>query len=794
MNPISPIGTRAVLLCVFAIFPASFAAGDDLFDIAIDAVELAGDRVGPDEPIVIDVTVANRGPAAARGLVLATFLRGTKIGETPLGSLEAGEAISVKAAVPQPHRPGTVKVVFLVRPPVADLGREMSFANNGQRIALELFADKTGRSRVRSVMWLTEPLYVVDMPFRIEPWVSKVPLLVMIVNELPNEEGWDPDLDTFNSIKLWVNGVPAGNLENSFSVPNTRFWARLYELPISLFSEVNDFNLVRVNLDRTWADDRGPDIQPGNSAWGQIIDPMNGQPLDDATWLSDGDYWYCRVFRSFSRLPNVDRQHWFLGDTHYHTVYTDNGAEMGSPLYPTAYAGFVSGLNWLAVTDHSNDYDSDEDAENFKDGLAHDPFTRPQPRSVAAKWADFLDQVAAVNGTGLFSVIAGSEVNYAILKEDFPGVPEDIFCHALVYGLESLAVPIKGEGQDGMSLLSPIGKDAEEGASGNIPATNTSVYTASRTHGDTYTMAELLDFLQTNVPDAAVFLAHPIDEFDPDSVSWTMLKQRDPWYEEGGSFVYEAGISGSYHHPLFKGFEFWNGQPCFGNGIGKDTSQIAAGLAKYDSILQLDLPAFDPSKKLFFVGGSDGHGDFNSHTSRGEQYNWNILQKRRDLVHVLGKVRTAVYIPDGDCNAQSALGALSAGRAVATNGPMAVLTILHDGREYYPGDHLSLPRSELPGLGLRFRWATSSEFGPFNAVTLKVVGPAAVTAPIVLSNIPNVGERTVTIQSTLPAFSGWYALRVEATTDATQALYQEPGTTYPYRCLTNPIWLEITEG
>lgn len=794
MKPISPIRFGAVPVCALAFFAASLAAGTDEIDLAIDRVKLVSESVGPDEPILIDVTLANRGTADARDLVLSTFVSGKKISETPVALLEGATSMTMAAAVPQPDRPGTVKVVFLVRPRSADLGREVSFANNGERIALEMAPDKTGRTRVRSVMWLTEPLYVVDMPFRIEPWVSKVPLLIMILNELPNEEGWDPDLDTFNNIKLWVNGQSAGNLENSFTVPNTRFWARLYELPISLFTKVNDFNLVRVNLDRAWADDRGPDIQPGNSAWGQIVDPMNGQPLDDATWLTDGDYWYCRVFRSFNRLPNIDRQHWFLGDTHYHTVYTDNGAEMGSPLYPTAYAGLVSGLSWLAVTDHSNDYDSDEDAENFKDGLAHDPFTRPQPRSVAAKWADFLDQVAAVNATGLFSIIAGSEVNYAILKEDFPGVPEDIFCHALVYGLEGLTVPVKGEGQDGMSLLSPIGKDAEEGASGNIPATNTSVYTASRTHGDTNTLAELLTFLQNNAPGSALFLAHPIDEFDPNSVSWTMLKQRDPWYEDGGSFVYEEGVAGSYHHPLFKGFEFWNGQPCFGNGIGKDTGQIAAGLAKYDSILQLDLPTFDPSKKLFFIGGSDGHGDFNSHTSRGEQYNWDILQKRRDLVHVLGKVRTAVFIADGECNPQSALGALCAGRAVATNGPMAVLTVVHGGTEYYPGDHLSLPRSQLPGLGLRFRWATSPEFGPFSAVTLKVVGPAAVTAPITFSNIPNVGGRTVTIQTTLPGFSGWYALRVEATTDAAQALFKEPGTTYPYRCLTNPIWLEIKEG
>ena len=45
--------------------------------------------------------------------------------------------------------------------------------------------------------------------------------------------------------------------------------------------------------------------------------------------------------------------------------------------------------------------------------------------------------------------IAGSEVNFAILQEDFPSVPADCFAHALVYGLEGAAEPVKGEGQDG---------------------------------------------------------------------------------------------------------------------------------------------------------------------------------------------------------------------------------------------------------------------------------------------------------------------------------------------------------
>lgn len=778
----------------FLLFGPGASAEPGGIDISVEEVRLVAKDFGPGMPIRIAARVTNNGPDAARSVRVAAFMSGRKIRETILPLLDPGETRQIVTALPIPETRCRLKVIVAALPAGGDAKKESDLTNNAARIAVEAIPLGNGRGEARSVQWLFEPIYIVDAPYRVEPAMQTVPLLVMIVSELPNENGWDPDLDRFNSIRLWVNGNHIGKLEDAFTVPDTRFWYKIYELPISLFGNVDDYNLIRVNLDLRWADDRGPDIQSQNSAWGEILDPLNGQPLDNASLFADGDYWYCRVFRSSHGLPNVDSSRWFYGDTHYHTVYTDNSAEIGNPIDATAGAARAVGLSWICLTDHSNDLDSDEDAENFKDGLPHPPFTRPQPQSTVAKWTDFLDQVAAINAQGDLAMIAGSEVNFAVLKDDFPGVPDDIFAHTLVLGLESAAVPVKGEGQDGMGLFSPIGKDAEAGESGNIPAGNTSVFQASRAHGDTLAMWELLDYLESNFPGCAVFLAHPYDEFSVNSVSWTFLMQRNPWHEDSGSWPYEPGVAASYHHPLFKGFQVWNGNPGFGNGIGKDDGALLGGIDKYDTILQNDLAAFDPAKKLFIIGGSDAHGDFSSYTSRGELYDWDIMQKRRSLVYVMGKVRTAVYIDDGAVTPATVLDALGRGRSVLTNGPMAGFAVELDGVDYIPGDHLIVNRSDLPGMKLKFHWATTPEFGPMETVKLKVVGPSWIRTPITLRNLADTGTRTVTIPNTMPGYSGWYALRVEAETDPAQALFREPDVTYPYRCYTNPIWINIVEG
>jgi hypothetical protein len=59
---------------------------------------------------------------------------------------------------------------------------------------------------------------------------------------------------------------------------------------------------------------------------------------------------------SRAALPSGPR-HWFYGDTHYHSAYTDDFKEYGAPLPATRQAAQALGLDWIVVTDHSCDLD-----------------------------------------------------------------------------------------------------------------------------------------------------------------------------------------------------------------------------------------------------------------------------------------------------------------------------------------------------------------------------------------------------------------------------------------------------
>lgn len=62
---------------------------------------------------------------------------------------------------------------------------------------------------------------------------------------------------------------------------------------------------------------------------------------------------------------------WFIGDTHYHSIYTSDQVEFGAPLEMTKKIAIAMGLNWFFVTDHSYDLDDNED-----DYLLNDPFLK----------------------------------------------------------------------------------------------------------------------------------------------------------------------------------------------------------------------------------------------------------------------------------------------------------------------------------------------------------------------------------------------------------------------------------
>ncbi len=75
----------------------------------------------------------------------------------------------------------------------------------------------------------------------------------------------------------------------------------------------------------------------------------------DIDWEFDVHNYYTTYISPYN-LPKFDN--WHYGDTHYHSIYTDNVAEFGAPIQSTELAGKAIGLEWITVTDHSFDLDT----------------------------------------------------------------------------------------------------------------------------------------------------------------------------------------------------------------------------------------------------------------------------------------------------------------------------------------------------------------------------------------------------------------------------------------------------
>jgi len=119
--------------------------------------------------------------------------------------------------------------------------------------------------------------------------------------------------------------------------------------------------------------------------------------------------------------PLPKKQKWFLGDLHYHSIYSNDQVEFGAPLDVTKQIAGTMGIDFFAVTDHSYDLDDLPD-----DYLQNDP--------LLSKWYDMLESVAALNeGDRSFVIIPGEElsagndknqnVHFLLLnnREFFPG-------------------------------------------------------------------------------------------------------------------------------------------------------------------------------------------------------------------------------------------------------------------------------------------------------------------------------------------------------------------------------------
>ena len=204
------------------------------------------------------------------------------------------------------------------------------------------------------------------------------------------------------------------------------------------------------------------------------------------------------------------------------------------------------------------------------------------------------------------------------------------------------------------------------------------------------------------------------------------------------------------------GLQFWNG--CSGQRF-KD------GYKRWLKLL-LD------GQKRYIIAGSDAHGDFNR--TRKMKFPWVKLVESMDSS--FGKPRTCLYC-GSTLNENNILEAMRCGRAVITDGPLAIFDIKNEqGQVANIGESLSGKEFEIT-----LRIKSIEEFGRISKVTLYRGDLSqkmeSIEFEIDLRDIKD--HYSHLSKHSIKSNSDCY-LRLEATSQRDE---------YVYRCITNPIWI-----
>ncbi len=132
--------------------------------------------------------------------------------------------------------------------------------------------------------------------------------------------------------------------------------------------------------------------------------------------------------------PLPRSQGWYYGETHFHSLYTSDQVEFGSPVAAAVQMAQALGLGWMAVTDHSYDLD------NYPGDVVRNSPTLPL-------WEQLRAEVAELNlKTNKFVTLIGEEISC--------GNRWGRNIHLLGYGIEQF-IPGSGDSAEKLFKVSP---------------------------------------------------------------------------------------------------------------------------------------------------------------------------------------------------------------------------------------------------------------------------------------------------------------------------------------------------
>jgi len=497
-----------------------------------------------------------------------------------------------------------------------------------------------------------------------------------------------------------------------------------------------------------------------------------------------------RVFRYDENQPSLPG--WYRGDTHYHSMYTNNTAEFGLPLSADKEAAKAIGLDWITITDHSCDYD------NY--GL-----------SIQDNWSRQDSEIEALNAqdTSMF-LIHGIEVSVNNSAANL--------VHLLCYppGSDPYAMSYLGDGNGDVSSTSLY--------------IDQILYPLAEVDGFAYAahpfaggdkLSSLVDGGIWNVGDTTFYAngtpiaghdnvicndpAYPSDLYSQNSGQLLFKKEirggqiwnfrnsltttdemMNPWnvnYDSGvTAFVpYDSSITMQHYNRFLQGMEVTK----FFNKKGLIMKNANTSLNDY---------------RFYFTAGSDAHGSFNFS-------NTDFVQGLVADIHdnAMGRPSSLVYCLAGMGNAGgNVLNALKNGNIILSDGPLVSIGLSTDGinntSEYIVGQE-ALPNGyDYLQTKLRIDLATTNEYGNFNECQI-IIGTSHGEYPLILAMDTTLHNETLfyNLDSLISQITNdsiqeeeYFYLRAKLSCikwyGQQAVLYKKPKEIF--HSFTNPIWIK----
>ncbi|PLX08444.1 MAG: hypothetical protein C0596_06195 [Marinilabiliales bacterium] len=409
---------------------------------------------------------------------------------------------------------------------------------------------------------------------------------------------------------------------------------------------------------------------------------------------------YLRVLRQEDEYPSVNN--WLRGDVHYHGMFTQNDAELGLPLDATKLMGKYCGLNWIAITDHSCDFDN----YGSGDEIANWDLLRSYISDLNVEDTSFL----FIHGVELtVKNSADNQVHVLVypsnenpLELPYFGdgygdatetiVTVDMMVDSLL-AYDAFAYPAHPFAQ-GDILSSVIDGDVWNLGQSDFPVNGVShSYFGSVICNDTTMSSDLLssesdEFIKSNIVGAQIL--NWADILKSDGVP------EDPWD------VFHTNGHGFYEYPESEDKQYMN--------------RFMQNLEVVEFVWRKGLEAKNADDmienwKLFISAGSDAHGSFNYSTTEYVLGIYGFVSN-----NAIGRFSSLAYCPDGmGNNAGNVLKALKNGNIIISSGPIVSLDIDTNGENDYPeiiiGTDTCIEFCSLENAKINVYSATSDEYG-----------------------------------------------------------------------------------